>query len=45
MKSQNLPLVFQSPSVQLLPLDTQSHGGDVEEYDDMTDHAADDDDG
>ena len=45
MKCQISPLVFQSPSVQLLTLNTQGHGGDVEEYDDMADHGADDDNG
>ena len=43
MKCQISPLVFQSPSVPLLPLDTQGHEGDVEEYDDTSDLAADDD--
>ena len=41
----NFILVFQSPSVQLLPLDTQGHEGDVEEYDDTIDHVVDNDDG
>ena len=45
MKCQISPLVFQSPSAQLLPLDTQGHGGDVEEYDDTANLTADDDDG
>ena len=44
MKCQISILVFQSPSVPLLPLDTQGHEGDVEEYDDTSDLAADDDD-
>ena len=45
MKCQISILVFQSPSVPLLPLDTQGHEGDVEEYDDTANLAADDDDG
>ena len=45
MKCQISPLVFQSPSAQLLPLDTQGHGGDVEEYDDTANLTAYDDDG
>ena len=45
MKYKISPLVFQSPSVPLLPLDIQRHWGDVEEYDDTADLAADDDDG
>ena len=44
MKCQISPFVSQSPSVQLQPLDTQGHEGDVE-YDDTTDDAIDDDDG
>ena len=45
MKCQISLLVLQSPSVPLLPLDTQGHGGDVVEYDNTVDLATDDDDG
>ena len=42
MKRQISPLIFRSPDIQLLPRTLNVHKGDVEEYDDMVDDAAND---